>query len=754
MPEVTQTAFNTFVGGLVTEAGALTFPPEASIDELNCDLRKDGSRRRRLGLAYEDSAEQSVETVSADLTVSTHVWRNVGEEEGVNYVVIQLGEKVFFYEQTDGALSANRVTESRELGTPYSLDLSDFVRPGGDARKGLIDVANISGALVIVSPEINSLLIERDIVTGEFTATQIEFLIRDYEWQGEQELYVEPGQKTTEREYDSLNAGWTRTNLDAYYNNRTATEAQQQAVAAAIKAWITGQPATVAPAVGENLYPPLTHPWYSGKDSNGNFSLAEFDKVYAGNSLITNGHFILNLYTGDRQLVSDIEGVPSSPENSRFSTVATYAGRVFYSGLSESTANNGSKIFFSQILESGFSRIGTLHQSNDPTSEEISDLLDTDGGFITIPEAVNIRKLHVFGPNLYVMAENGVWQISGVDDVFRATEYIVSKVSEEGIVERGTFVSAQGRPYWWANTGIFTLQASQVGDIGAVNITQATIQTFFNNISPDKRADVRGAYDDLNQRVVWLYPEESESVTNKRNRLLLFDEGLSAFFPWAVQDMDSNTHYLVDIAPAPGTNTIQQSVVIEDNNGNDITDEADVDVTVARTNRNLTSAGLKFLAVHGTDNTLSFAEFNDITFKDWGDNDATCYADAAYNFMGDLETRKSSPYITTFCKRTETGWEETGSGYELVRTSSLKVSVYWDFKNIPASAAQEVYRLKYPLVVDPGDLSNVDYPQDTIITRIKPRGRGRVMRVRFEAQEGKDFHLLGWNVIGYKAGRF
>ena len=54
MPQsLTQRVVNTFVKGLITEAGELTFPPDASVDELNCDLRRDGSRRRRKGAAKE-----------------------------------------------------------------------------------------------------------------------------------------------------------------------------------------------------------------------------------------------------------------------------------------------------------------------------------------------------------------------------------------------------------------------------------------------------------------------------------------------------------------------------------------------------------------------------------------------------------------------------------------------------------------------------------------------------------------------------
>ncbi len=37
---LSQKAVNNFVRGLITEAAELTFPEGASVDELNCDLRR------------------------------------------------------------------------------------------------------------------------------------------------------------------------------------------------------------------------------------------------------------------------------------------------------------------------------------------------------------------------------------------------------------------------------------------------------------------------------------------------------------------------------------------------------------------------------------------------------------------------------------------------------------------------------------------------------------------------------------------
>lgn len=41
---------NRFTAGLITEASPLTFPDNASLDEVNFVLNRDGSRNRRLGM--------------------------------------------------------------------------------------------------------------------------------------------------------------------------------------------------------------------------------------------------------------------------------------------------------------------------------------------------------------------------------------------------------------------------------------------------------------------------------------------------------------------------------------------------------------------------------------------------------------------------------------------------------------------------------------------------------------------------------
>lgn len=65
MPQrISQKVVNTFIKGLITEAGELTFPEDASIDELNCLLERDGSRRRRLAVELETSNVNSTFTIN------------------------------------------------------------------------------------------------------------------------------------------------------------------------------------------------------------------------------------------------------------------------------------------------------------------------------------------------------------------------------------------------------------------------------------------------------------------------------------------------------------------------------------------------------------------------------------------------------------------------------------------------------------------------------------------------------------------
>jgi len=714
--QLNQTTRNTFVKGLLTEFSELSFPDEASIDELNCSLFKAGNRSRRLGIEYETGSVLSSETYTEGGLFSTHTWSNVGESSSVEFLVVQAEATLRFYKRGSDALSNSEVPISDSNANPYIVDLSAYNKAGGlGAGASHVEVASIKGRLVVTSPQIETFYIERDTSDNSFTETSIEFKIRDFTYLSDKTDLIEEAATpvSVEREYDTLNCGWVGDK---------------------------GTAALTAYETANTAYPPLTHPWYSGKNSGGNFSVTEWEKIYSGNTLIVNGHYILDLFNQDRAGASGIGGVASTTLSDRFSSTASYAGRVFFGGV-------GTRVYFSSIL-SDMNDVGDFYQVNDPTSEEISDLLDTDGGWIDIPDAAGINKLHVFGSSLLVFARNGVWRISGVDDVFRSTEFSVYKVTDEGLAQRRSFVAGQNAvPFWWSFTGIHTVQVTDQGGMVAANLSRDTIQTFWDDIDGTSKGFVQGEYDGRNDRVVWLYPNEGESVEFKLNRFLFLDITLGAFYPWTVSDKEADTPQILGTSffDEAGAQLVDYSVI--DSNGDTVQDSSGNDVIVSLESGIIVSSEVKLLTRDST-GALTFSTFASPTFLDWGEADYSSYAESAYNFIGDLGRRKNSPYITIFMRTTESSWVLQGDGaYLFDRPSSLKVSSFWDFKKIASSSKQEAYRLKHPIVVDPLDLNTVDYPTTVVATRLKTRGRGRVMRLRFESSTGDDFNLLGWETL-------
>lgn len=695
-----QRTVNTFVKGLITEASELTFPENASVDELNCALSLDGTRRRRKALTYEPDHVLSDIVVPKGTLVHTLDWYNVAGQANLEFLVVQVGATVYFYEKALDPLSGNKFANSLNLNT---FSANNNLSPSEER----IQVTSLNGELVVASAALNTFHVEFDTVAKTFSTTVINFKERDFEWQGSDNeitnLYFSTGTSTA-RTYDAKNVGWGQGGGPAVYNN------------------------------------PLTHAWYAGKDANGAFSQTEWSEVYTGSSLAANGHFVLDVFNKQRT------GLTTEVETARFRTVAAYAGRVFFAGLD--SAKNSGKVYFSRLTER-MADVGNCYQVYDPTSEIISDLLDTDGGVVNIPDAHNIRMLHVLGASLLVFAENGVWAVAGVDNVFRATEYAITKISDTGIVNESSFTIGGGVPIWWSKTGIYAIkQEGNLTTPTAQNLTIQTIQSFWNNISNEKKAQVIVEYDRINQRVYWFYPDNEESIDYKYNNALVLDLNLQAFYPWRIGDQDGETSYIMGMSYYSGLGSTSTETEVV-NGLDDIINGSDNVVATLYRDFLQGDSEIKVLVRDGATGKMTFATFNGANYLDWDEANYSSYVEAGYDFMGDMTTFKSAPYVTTYMRLTEDGYTFNGIGYDFINPSSCLMSVSWNLHKLTGTP-REIYRLKDVPVVDPDDLSTIGYPTDTIITKSKVRGRGRSMKLRFDSAEGKDFHLVGYEVIGAK----
>ena len=197
MPQsLSQKTINTFIKGLVTEAAELTFPPDASVDELNCDLRRDGSRRRRKAVEVEASNVLSSFTVATSELVHTDKWLNVGGQAGLEFLVIQTGAILHFYNKVSPPYSATELS--------HTVDLSAYEVAGSvGAANVKCQFTSLKGALVVASPAINTVYIERDNVAETLATTVISFKVRDFDWAGDKTTYsTETLTPSVGREYD------------------------------------------------------------------------------------------------------------------------------------------------------------------------------------------------------------------------------------------------------------------------------------------------------------------------------------------------------------------------------------------------------------------------------------------------------------------------------------------------------------------------------------------------------------------------
>ena len=729
MPQTFNQTVNTkFNKGLLTEFSELTFPEDASVDELNCSLHKAGNRSKRKGLEYEDNYNLTNRTYSSGTLMHTDTWSDVGGNSNLEFLVVQTGSRLRFYRKGANPLSDGVVNQSYVSSTPYILNMNPFEYASGlGAGASKVDVASVDGYLVVVSPQIEAFYIIYNDTDGTFSTKTISFKIRDYGYYGdpaERDQAVATPPVDVHRLYDTENTGW---------------ESQ------------SGDTALATYLASENAYPPLTHPWYSGKNSSGVFDVTEWDRVFGGSSLISNGHYALDLFNPVRAttvgdtFTTDWEGKTIKVPSGRFSAVTSYAGRVWYTGVD-------SRVYYSKIVETA-DYFGDCYSHNDPTAEYSSDVLATDGGYINLPEANGIKKLHVFGSSLLIFADNGVWRISGVDgNLFQADDFSVYKITDFGLAFRGSFVGGQNAlPFWWSYSGIHTIVVTENGGMIEQNLSRDTIQTFWKNIGANERAFVTTIYDASENKILWLYPNTNETVEYKLNNILFLDADLGSFYPWKISDAESDSPYVVGASFFNGKGSDEVTFNVVDENDDQVLDAAGNEVVTVRDAGTVASSNVYFLTRDPT-GSLTFSLFKSVTFLDWGSANYEAFAESGYNFIGDLGRKKNSPFITVFLRQTETGFTLDGTSYLPISPSSLKVSAYWDFKKTPSTPPQEAYRHKQPII--PEDLADFPTPTTVLATRLKLRGRGRSMRLRFEGTEGNDFNLLGWETLDTRNGGY
>ena len=737
----TEKLYRTFVKGLITEASPLTFPENASIDEENFVLERDGSRSRRLGVDYEGGYSlTSTGYTSAQLATgkqSFHKWETPGGDTTKAIGVIRINDKLWFVDLLTNAPSSNLLNSASSI-TISGLSSSE------------IETTTINNKLIIVSADLSKpVLLTYNTSTDTVTQSTISILVRDI-WGVDDTLDVNtrPATLSNSHKYNLRNQGW-------------ATGVQTSTGADAIDRTFT--------VLG--VYPSNADPWTLGKISNpSDANFEKFDPTTLKNNSTSNfqaakGSYIIDAFNrgSSRISKSGISSLVTDQEAGNITTVCSYAGRLFYSGINSNITSSDARspnysgyVFFTSVI-TGDDKLGFCYQEADPTDPDLNDLVTSDGGSIQIPEATQILKIIASQASILVFADNGVWEIYGDTGGFIATSFQSSKVSPNGIKSAKSIVNVSGNFLYWSKAGIYLINPEQVsGRFKAQSISLTTIQTLFLDIPTLGKNNCKGFYDEKENRVRWLYNDSdtytSANYLNSYNKELILDLTLQAFYTNSFSSLASNSPYVADYVEIPGYSLAAADSIVMAGSDEVITSSSDT-VIITEDIVSSESSQFSYLTITGTSFTIS--KLNSSSYTDWktagsGTGAAfSSYLVTGYELFQDTMRKKQVPYIFFYFNRTEDGYELDGSDLILSNQSSCLVQAQWNWADSANSGKWgdqfQAYRLLRNYI--PTGVSDpFDYGDSVIVTKNKLRGSGKTLSLKIQSSAGKDMRILGWGV--------
>lgn len=706
---------NSFVRGLVTEATELNYPENSCTETFNCRFLRTGEVRRRKGVNFESSYTTFTLTGDALRSVSAvreYTWLGAGGDGGVTFVVIQIGQYLYFY-RTRADLSGGKHSTAIDLST-YAV--SGVANPYEHA----CDFATGDGRLFVVGKHIEPFYVTYSVSADTLTATQITIQVRDIQGDSDDPYDVNERPTATTSTvdihhlYNLWNQGWAED-----VQNHSSNQVNPVAY------WDT-QLTTI----------PSNHDrWWFFKDTN--------EKYYPSDQLgiipsstggAPKGHFIFNAFNMTRTTVTRSDGASINSKYTRTdqntlndttsgdfrpTSIAFFANRAWYAGVDATGYNN--TLYFSQLVDD-ITKVGKCHQQNDPTDETFNDLLPTDGGTLTIPALGNVVRMMEVNNSLIVFATNGIWRITGSEGIgFTASDFSVSQIS--GLQNRGrlSFVDVNGTPIWVNAQGIYTF-----GQGGVESISEKTIQTFFDTIPKTSIPYIKGVYNQDDKCVYWLYKASGENSVDANynyDSVLVLNTETGAFYPWTLGV--SSVRNIIGVAISTGSNTTTSVDNVIDSSLDTVVDSGTNQVVANVTAVVSLAPTTKFL-VHYLDSgarKITWAEEYDTTYSDFGSVDYSSYFVSGYKTRGEGIRQQQATYMMLHSR--------------VESDSSVYVQGVWDYRTSATtkkwSNPQQGYRTK----------ANAEFST----RKLKIRGNGLSLQIRCYSETNKPFNITGWAMV-------
>ena len=738
------TEFNTFVGGILTEANPINFPPGYSLDEENFQLLGNGTRQRRFGTKLDTSSSDF--NARALATFSPTYWSPPVFKKHYILNDIQWGDTrqtilALVYKWSGGA-TPRTIEGVLYYSLTNSTDISGNYLGFSTANGVIQDVSDYNGGIstpyrthldpvTFIGSDIVGLVRVRDDSSDNWKTAISDLRIRDFAGTESDTIDNRPATLSENHAYNLANQGWTRANVNSWF-------------------------------AFNGTYPALSDAQSYYKNFGSAFSTSIMNNSLLGNSRAPRGHMIITTFYPYTEWVDGVfkitltvpTGVPdfgleSASQTQNVASTIFDNGRMFYLCNAGRLLSNGATFLLYSQSTSNADSFAQCYQENDPTSESLSGVIPTDGGSLDVSRLGEGIKLESSRSRIMMFGSKGVSELFSAEDIFTPTSINVRQVSTNAIhydkvaetiltpgVDKimyeytaNSSVVAGDNIFYWSSAGITALVFNTSNNqYVEENITKNTIDTLYKQIPTKCKAYAQGVYLPEDNTITWCYSLD-ESNPDRLTHMLCYDLVLKAWFKFAFTNT-ANT-YIAGVFKSP---------LISDLSG-----------------RSDKFKQLTFL-ISTVDNGLVTSYPVSTSFQDYIDSsdvsETQAFLQTGYLNANDSSKFKQSNYIVPSFLRTEDGFTDDGSGNLTAnKESSCIISAWWDYAedstDTKVNPSFEAYRLN-KVYIPTGPADTFDYGQSVITTKNRLTGRGRALSLRFESSAGKDCRLLGWN-LGFGA---
>lgn len=577
-----QKVYADFRQGWVDVASPLQQPEGTVKDIVNFDINIDGTLSKRSGLR-KTGADYFRPVTGQDIEkgFDTILWENVDKDVNRTFLVVRKDRQIDVFDVSHGNIdmSPNYLIYSTTLPNIYGTVKSRPMAGASALGRFFFAVNSYGAGYFEYNPSNNSVSLKR-----------INLQVRDLTlWKGPNDTFTGLERSSGSvcepwRYYNLRNSGWPNTVRNVTRNQFTF-EVNEDVYADPIKTY--KDRLGTWPKLSENFY--ISR---SGGGQNAGDQLAFNPYNYAidvgGTGWPSVGKYIVDVDGFERSATGSYidNNIETYILSEGMSKIAFYAGRLWYysegdyssivsSGKPKSPVSNEGVVYFSQTLERDITNASKCYQENDPTAEDVNQLLATDGGSLAIKEVGAVKALIPLGTSLFVVSDQGVWRITGTDfNTFTADAYTVDKITDKGVLsEKGVAVS-RDTIYMFSEDGIYAIRSQgQVGEVGYEDISTPLIKNFFYDL-PKKAAENVVVRFDRDKNLLFcllampanLEEEVPESFYKRNlNMAIIFNSDLGAYYKYHISLPEG--YGVLDAVYGLGSEKINLEELVVDSNG-------------------------------------------------------------------------------------------------------------------------------------------------------------------------------------------